>query len=209
MVENVQDFTDHILASGLKAWLRPSDASINLVNASKLRYSDTGRCFLESDHYKWLKNTSGARLWLRGISGCGKTVLSSTIIEDLRSGGPATETAVIYLFFLLQRRIKAEARSYAALPDLSARWMGWISYHLLTLMTSSSLGNEQPRTMQLVEIFNQMASEPRNVIVVLDALDESEERHDLLRWITSFSNQTCKFNFTRCWEIDIEKAFAS
>lgn len=208
-MQNVQESTDFILDSRVKDWLRPPDASINLINAWKLRYSNTGRWFLESDRYKWLKSTSGARLWLRGIPGCGKTVLSSTIIEDLRFGGPATETAVVYFFFSSSDESKQKLDHM--LRSLIFQLVGWaksINSYLLKLFKSSLQGIEQPQTMQLVEVFNQMASEPQDVIVVLDALDESEEKRDLLRWITSSSNQTCKFILTSRWEIEIERALA-
>lgn len=57
-----------------------------------------------------------------------------------------------------------------------------------------------------------MAGEVRSVTVVLDALDESRERRDLLRWIASFSNPTdqhCKFILLSRPERDIEEALAS
>lgn len=209
MIQSLQECEDYILASLVKDWLRPSDASINLVNASKLRYSDTGRWFLESDRYKWLKTTSGARLWLHGIPGCGKTVLSSTIIEDLRVRSSATKTAVIYFFFSSSEESKQKLDH--VLRSLIFQLVGWaesINVHLLKLFKSSPKRIEQPQTTQLVEVFNQMVSELGDVIVVLDALDESEERHDLLRWITSPSNQKFRFILTSRWEIDIEKALA-
>ncbi|KAG9849172.1 Pfs, NACHT and ankyrin domain protein, partial [Aureobasidium melanogenum] len=210
LVQSTKQSADYILDSRIKDWLRPPDASMNFVNASRLRHSDTGRWFLESDRYKWLKNTPGARLWLCGIPGCGKTVLSSTIIEDLKLNTRTTGTAVVYFFFSFTDESKQKL-DYM-LRSLIFQLVGWnqsTKAHLLKLFGDSHNGHEQPQTKQLEEIFNRMVGELRDVIVVLDALDESKERHDLLRWITSSSNQTCRFVLTSRSERDIEKRFAS
>lgn len=196
--------------SRVKDWLRPSDASVNLVNASKLRHSDTGRWFLESGHYKWFQSTPGASLWLRSIPGCGKTVLSSTIVENVEVRNRTTRTAIVYFFFSFSDESK-QTLDYM-LRSLISQLAGWdkSTYaHLLKLFGTSRNGHVQPQTIMLEETFNQMASEPQDVIVVLDALDESKDRHDLLRWITSSSSQTCRFILTSRSERDIEERFAS
>ncbi|KAH0277552.1 Pfs, NACHT and ankyrin domain protein, partial [Aureobasidium melanogenum] len=208
LVQSTKQSADYILDSRVKDWLRPPDASINLVNASKLRHSDTGRWFLESSRYRWFKGTSGASLWLRGIPGCGKTVLSSTIIKDLQLNNQITGTPMIYFFFSFSDEIK-QTLDYM-LRSLIYQLIGWdksTRANLLKLFESSRDGREQPQTIQLVEIFNQMVSGSQDLIIVLDALDESKDRRDLLRWITSSANQTCKFILTSRPERDIEECF--
>ncbi|KAG9660854.1 ankyrin repeat protein, partial [Aureobasidium melanogenum] len=210
LVKNTQETAGYILDSRVKDWLKPSDASVNLANASNLRHLDTGRWFLESDRYRWLKSTPGASLWLRGMPGCGKTVLSSTIIEDLKLDNEITGTAIIYFFFSFSDDSKQKL-DYM-LRSLIFQLIGWnesTKVHLLKLFEDSRRGDEQPQTTQLAEVFSQMVSELQDVIVVLDALDESKDRRDLLRWITSSSGRTCKFVLTSRSERDIEACFAS
>ncbi|KAG9524153.1 ankyrin repeat protein, partial [Aureobasidium melanogenum] len=170
LLHNAQESADYILDSRVKDWLRPPDPSVNLVNACKLRHSDTGRWFLESDRYRWLK---------------------------------------IYFFFSFTDESKQKL-DYM-LRSLIFQLVGWnlsTKAHLLKLFGSSHNGHEQPQTKRLEETFNQMVGELQDVIVVLDALDESKDRRDLLRWITSSASQTCRFVLTSRSERDIEESLA-
>lgn len=210
MLRNSRDFANRSVDSRIKEWLRPPDASSDLVDAARLRHSDTGRWFFETDHYKWFHSTRGACLWLRGIPGCGKTVLSSTIIRDLRLHSRATGTTTIYFFFSFSDESKQ--RLEHLLRSLVFQLVGWHSStgaHLMRLFESSSCGHEQPQTTELVQVFNSMVNGLRDVTVVLDALDESKDRRDLLRWIAATMNEACKFVLTSRSERDIEEFFAS
>ena len=64
-------------------WLASSDPFTNHHKALQQRHRGTGRWFLESSDFKQWKANPKSFLWLHGIPGCGKTVLSSTIIEHL------------------------------------------------------------------------------------------------------------------------------
>ncbi|KAG9762871.1 Pfs, NACHT and ankyrin domain protein, partial [Aureobasidium melanogenum] len=208
-VKTTQETAGYMLASRVKDWLRPPDASINLVNASKLRHSNTGRWFLESGRYKWLKSTYGARLWLRGMPGCGKTVLSSTIIEDLKLDRTAG-TAIVYFFFSFSDESKQKLDyMLRSLIFQLAEWHRSSKEHLMQLFKGSRNGCEQPRTTALIKVLSQMLSELQDVTVVLDALDEAVEKPDLMRWITSPCNANCKFILTSRPERDIEESLVS
>ncbi|THZ07631.1 hypothetical protein D6C91_10230 [Aureobasidium pullulans] len=52
--------------------------------------------FIHGDAFKQWKQHSNSFLWLHGIPGCGKTVLSSTIIEHLKRG---TNVGVLLYFY--------------------------------------------------------------------------------------------------------------
>ncbi|KAI4723790.1 ankyrin repeat protein [Aureobasidium sp. EXF-10728] len=210
MVENTRNFAKFSVNSRVKDWLGPSDASINFVNASKLCHPNTGLWLLKSDRYKWFKITPGARLWLRGIPGSGKTVLTSTIIKDLMSDDRPTGTAIIYFFFSFSDASKQKLEHM--LRSLIFQLVGWndaAKNHLMELFERSRQGREQPRTTELVEVFNQMVREFQDVSVVLDALDESKDRNELLDWVNSSSDQACRFVLTSRSERDIEDSFAS
>lgn len=78
----------------------------------------------------------------------------------------------------------------------------------MELLKARSHGSEQPRISELTRLFNQMVSELRHVTVVLDALDESSEKRDLLHWITSSAHQKCKFVLMSRSEREIEESLA-
>lgn len=88
------------LRERIHRWLDPPDPSTNYNKALKARFADTGSWFTQSDTFTRWKTTPGSFLWLHGIPGCGKSVLSSSIIETGSghcSGDPLL--AMIYFYF--------------------------------------------------------------------------------------------------------------
>ncbi|EDU41188.1 vegetative incompatibility protein HET-E-1 [Pyrenophora tritici-repentis Pt-1C-BFP] len=69
--------------SKICSWLSAPDPSTNYHKAYKQRQAKTGFWLLESAKFTKWKESAASRLWLYGIPGCGKTILSSTIIEHL------------------------------------------------------------------------------------------------------------------------------
>jgi len=58
--------------------------------------------FLESEQYAKWKASPSSFLWLHGIPGCGKTILSSTVIEDILqhcTNDPGKAAAYFYFDF--------------------------------------------------------------------------------------------------------------
>jgi hypothetical protein len=139
-------------------------------------------------------------------------VLASTVVEDLRLD-KSLETAVIYFFFSFTdqatQKLDDMLRSliFQLLASHKSTWV-----HLTKLLENCAGGTQQSQIKGLVKVFQEIASEVRSVTVILDALDESRERRDLLRWIASFSistDQHCKFILLSRPERDIEEALAS
>ena len=73
----------------IERWLSPPDPSTNYNRALQQRQEGTGLWFLQSPMYIQWKTQQNSALWLYGIPGCGKTILSSTIIEDLEKTLPS------------------------------------------------------------------------------------------------------------------------
>ena len=92
-VTNLQNDQRHI---NIRRWLSAPDPSSNYNKALKARYANTGDWFLKSDTFRiWLLE-SGSLLWLYGIPGCGKTILSSTIIQKtVEYCGTRTKSVVL------------------------------------------------------------------------------------------------------------------
>jgi DNA replication protein DnaC len=74
-------------ARALTDWLLPADPSTNFNRALGQRHHGSGQWFLEGKAYSAWKKEDNSFLWLYGIPGCGKTILSSIIIEDLLNKG--------------------------------------------------------------------------------------------------------------------------
>jgi hypothetical protein len=81
-------------------WLSAPDPATNHYKACKKRQAGTGLWLLESREFAEWKENAASRLWLHGIPGCGKTILSSTIIEALlQHCGSDTSIAAAYFYF--------------------------------------------------------------------------------------------------------------
>lgn len=84
------------------SWLSAPDPSTNYHKAHKQRQAQTGLWFLQSTRFTQWKVSAASRLWLYGIPGCGKTILSSTVIEHLLqhcSDDNSIVTAYFYIDF--------------------------------------------------------------------------------------------------------------
>jgi len=64
-------------------WLAAPDPSPNYQKALKQQQAGTGCWFLDSEKYKNWKTDDASFIWLYGIPGCGKTILSSAIVQSL------------------------------------------------------------------------------------------------------------------------------
>ena len=188
-------------------WLSPVDASSNYIQAHSQCHPGTGQWFLESGQYrKWTAKSINS-LWLHGIPGCGKSVLSSTIIEDLQRKVDTSEQALLYFFFdfvepdkqnldkmlrsLIFRLCQQHASCYKRLDQVFA---------------SCQNGREQPSIKSLVAILDSMIAEVGNVKIVLDALDECRTRRELLSWLASLSRSNVQMLVTSRKEEDIESS---
>lgn len=102
----------------LRRWLSPSDPSTNLNAAKEKRHEGTGDWFINSDAFSEWKSGSRRHLWLHGLAGCGKTVLTSTILDHLRSA-PADSFVCLDFFFDFRDKENSTSITYCGHSLLS------------------------------------------------------------------------------------------
>lgn len=172
------------------SWLNPPDPWTNHHSARELREPDSGNWLLESATYQSWKFASNSLMWTYGKAGCGKTVLSSTAIEDVKqycSDQPNSGYAIFYFTFSdIQKQHLVDL-----LRSLIAQ-LGWKGPALSRLQQEydkpnrSSLGPEELRRIakSCFEAYDE-------VFLMLDALDEAPEdndnRHKLFTWLEDIS----------------------
>ncbi|KAI3326599.1 purine and uridine phosphorylase [Xylariaceae sp. AK1471] len=185
--DNVDNLAVQQRQQKINAWLSPSDPSTNYYNARKQRHARSGQWFLQSEEYITWKSKQNSFLWLNGISGCGKTILSSTIINDLRNTYPDTDN-VFYFYFDIndtQKQCYKDA-IHSLICQLYNR--NRILQHYLDSLYSSCNFGHKPSIETLFTAFQDMVEEAGEVWIVLDALDECQTstehpRQRLLEWI--------------------------
>ncbi|KAF3276933.1 hypothetical protein TWF970_006102 [Orbilia oligospora] len=168
--------------AAIKAWLSPSDCSTNYNKAIRQRHKGTGSWLLESDNFDKWKTDRNSFLWLHGIMGCGKTILSSTVIENLSSCRP-----LVYFYFDITDGDKQtfDKMIRSLLYQLYYQSSQAPPPQLEELFHSCEDGNIQPTSLLLSQTFLSIIEKTEEIWIVLDALDEcnQEERAELLSWM--------------------------
>lgn len=186
-------------------WLDGPDPSTNYNRALKTRTPKTGSWFIESKAYADWKNTPSL-LWLHGIPGCGKTVLSSTILENVQHTKPDSAVLFFYFDFNDAEKQRHEKMIRSLVCQLSRFCANSI---LQTLHSSCSNGNRQPTGEMLLSTLRQMMTSLGDTYIILDALDECTERDELLEEIeevVSWKDANLHLLITSRREKDIDEA---
>jgi predicted ATPase len=168
-------------------WLAAPDPSTNYHKASSQRQEGTGLWFLQRDVFQKWQTEQHSFVWLHGIPGCGKTILSSTIINYLEKTYP--EQILLYFYFDFNDSSKQTLENVVrSLIGQLYRKRTETHTFLDSLFSSHENGQRQPSCESLCKVLSQMLDEAKEVYIVLDALDECRIREGspsagLLSWI--------------------------
>ncbi|KAG9259042.1 uncharacterized protein F5Z01DRAFT_678895 [Emericellopsis atlantica] len=183
-VQEVRDSTNVIIENTkldkIRQWLSPCDPSTNYNRALSFRFPGTGQWLLDSEAYRnWRTNLSShAFLWLNGMAGCGKTVISSTVIQSLLE----EKKFLLYFFFDFSDNAKQ------SLEDM----LRSLLYQLYCISPGTrepldklltSVKESQPGVAQMISTFSAMVGAAEHLSVVIDALDECTTRNKVLAWL--------------------------
>ncbi|OCK76482.1 ankyrin, partial [Lepidopterella palustris CBS 459.81] len=195
----------------IRQWLSAPEPSMNYQKALKQRQADTGLWFLESKQYTKWKTGTISSLWLYGIPGCGKTVLSSTVLRNMLQhchDDPGKVIAYFYFDFNDTQKQDPELMLRSLICQLSQQCVK-IPTGLYTLCSSCENGQRQPSLDALLEVTQQMIREFPQSYIILDALDECADRAKLmgiLEKIAEWQLQKLHLLVTSRRERDIESS---
>ena len=154
----------------------------NHNRALKKRHPGTGTWFITGEVFANWKRNSNSFLWLYGMPGCGKTVLSSTIIDDVSCHfRPDPTVAVIFFYFDFNDNGKQlhEKMLRSLITQLSAKSVD-VPQPLELLFASCSYGTVQPISEAIMHTLREMLQQYTETYVILDAIDECKDREKLL-----------------------------
>ncbi|KAG9517689.1 purine and uridine phosphorylase, partial [Aureobasidium melanogenum] len=194
------------------SWLSPPDHNTNQTAALTKRHDGTGQWFVKGEVFTAFKEGKVPFLWLSGIPGCGKTILSSSIVEDLQHSSSVASAVLLYFYFDFSdvRKQTLDNALRSLLWQVTNRGGSSFS-EVEKLYGSCNGGQNQPSTQSLIRALESVLQATGRVIIVLDALDECTTRQDLLQWLaeTSATNSSgIQIVATSRKEYDIEVAFA-
>ncbi|KND89507.1 Ankyrin repeat domain-containing protein 50 [Tolypocladium ophioglossoides CBS 100239] len=192
----VQNLATSYHLQKLEQWFSPPDPSMNYGNATKQHHIGSGQWFLRSTEYSTWKTEPNSFLWLHGIPGCGKTILTSAVITDLEKDEGVQDPLYFYFDFTDTSKQSLEKALHSLIIQL-CRKNNNVQRHLDLLYDSCQQGRQQPSFDSLCKTFQNMVQQAGSVFIVLDALDECQTRKayptgGLLPWIQSLvdSQQT-------------------
>ncbi|KAF2124635.1 hypothetical protein P153DRAFT_325872, partial [Dothidotthia symphoricarpi CBS 119687] len=198
----------------IRRWLAAPDPSTNYHKAHKQRQAETGLWLLESAKFAEWKGSVASQLWLHGIPGCGKTILSSTIIEHLlQHCHDDSNTVTVYFYFDFNDTQKQdpELMLRSLLCQLQQRPF-IVPEGVDALFSSCENGQRQPSLHALLDVTRQAMQQFTHVYVVLDALDECTQRSelmDMLATVAKWRLNNVHLLMTSRKERDIESSLES
>jgi hypothetical protein len=154
----------------------------------------TGTWFIKSKPFADWKTNPYSFLWIHGIPGCGKTILCSTITEDVVHHCSLNPNfAVVYFYFDFNdvERQFHENMIRSLVTQLSIQSQS-IPRALESLFVSKMDGQQQPMAGELLTTLRQMVCELDETFIILDGLDECRDRQQLLATIEEIVGWKCK-----------------
>ncbi|KAM6494777.1 Ankyrin repeat-containing domain protein [Amanita muscaria] len=147
-------------------WLSAPDVSTSHDDAVNKRHGNSGGWFMSRDDYNKWKTEENSFMWIRGMTGSGKTVLCASIIKDLGQGND-----LAYFYFDTNRQ---EQNSFIQLLTSLVSSLYKICEDRSCFRNVDR--NRRPKPIFLNEVLqNMLRSSKREVYLVIDALDECRE----------------------------------
>ncbi|KAM0669974.1 hypothetical protein ACQRIU_000369 [Beauveria bassiana] len=203
-VEHVQASVQSLHTSShldkITNWISAPDPSTDLNKARQLHQPGTGQLLLLSEQYQLWKTARNSFLWLYGIPGCGKTVLSSTAITDLCDDEETSPNLVYFYFNFADVEKRSTEKAVRSLIDQLYRKCTPAQGLLNSFYAPYQKAGGEPSEDALQEILQAMMQECGEVWLVLDGLDECETRSQnavggIMPWIQKLRdvNSRCGF----------------
>jgi hypothetical protein len=159
------------------AWLAPPDPRTNHATARQHYESQTGGWLLKSTQYTNWKAGAVSHLWMYGKAGCGKTILSSTAIEDIRDTCEK-DADISYAFFYFSFSDECKQSDGDLLRSLVVQ-LGWREPGLSMLLQAyKNTKSSVPGPDELEKILLASIRPCARVYLIMDALDECPEDHE-------------------------------
>jgi hypothetical protein len=158
-------------------WLAPPDPRTNHATARQHYESQTGGWLLKSTQYTNWKAGAVSHLWMYGKAGCGKTILSSTAIEDIRDTCEK-DADISYAFFYFSFSDECKQSDGDLLRSLVVQ-LGWREPGLSMLLQAyKNTKSSVPGLDELEKILLASIRPCARVYLIMDALDECPEDHE-------------------------------
>jgi Cdc6-like AAA superfamily ATPase len=160
-------------------WLTPIDYAAQQHDFISRRQEGTGQWLLDSTEFQlWLK-TDKRTLFCPGIPGAGKTIVTSTVVEELTTrfhDDKSIGIAYVYCNFRRQDEQKINDLLANLLKQL-AEWQPSRSSSVKDLYDRHMKDRTRPFVDEISRSLQSVVATYSRVFIVIDALDECQESH--------------------------------
>ncbi|OQE40983.1 hypothetical protein PENCOP_c005G00758 [Penicillium coprophilum] len=211
--KSVAQFIDQQRIEYVNQWLLPVNAASNHTSATKLRHQGTGHWFLDGPKFREWALMDNSFLWLHAIPGAGKTILPSSVIEWLRDKKQSRDVALAYFYCDYKDKQKqSPTRIISTLLSMLASRNDDVFERIQAFFQRQYKENPAyaPEFDELLNNFSHfMGGSFQQIFIVVDALDESEDR-ECVAYSLKKIYETCQFSnifVTSRHEIDIARTY--
>ncbi|KZP31886.1 ankyrin [Athelia psychrophila] len=194
-------------------WLSAPDSSSNYHAAREEHHAGTGTWFIEGESFVKWKETPDSALCVYGTLGCGKTIICSTVIDDILNHCAGKSTHACAYFFFDNKSGQSDLSSHNHLIRSIIRQLSHQSSSFpASLMEVYGGGHQQPSIASLQLTLRRIIEGFEHVYIVVDALDECTDRKKVLAWVEElmqWSGGKLHILLSSRPETDIKKKFHS
>ncbi|KFZ16169.1 hypothetical protein V502_05226 [Pseudogymnoascus sp. VKM F-4520 (FW-2644)] len=198
-------------------WLSTVDFEANHSNACKLQQPGTGLWLIEGKDFSEWAEKDNSTFWLHAIPGAGKTILCSTVIQQLQfisqpiANNPEQQSMSTTVYFYFDFRNSEQQHTQGMLCSLLgqlANKLTEVPQEVCSLWEMYKDKKRRPSLEELLGILTLVIQKYFDkVYVVLDALDECSERQVFLPILHQLMDSKCASIFlTSRNEHDIQKS---
>ncbi|KAF7959741.1 hypothetical protein EAE96_001350 [Botrytis aclada] len=195
-------------------WLTTADPKTNHDFARRRFEPGTGPWSLQSDEYSSWKKSDNSFLWVQGLSGCGKTILCSTVVQNMTVYYDNNFDCFIgYYYFSFNETEKQNANNLlrSILIQLLVKYDAALDDALAIYKDSQST---VPQLETLKTMLKAVLAMPGTFYLILDAVDECPRGYEqgnrqvvceLLREVSSWTYKGLHLFMTSRKEADIKE----
>ncbi|KAJ7873475.1 hypothetical protein B0H14DRAFT_3860042, partial [Mycena olivaceomarginata] len=179
ITKDLGDLNRRHLDRSVRSWLKAPDARMNHNTARSLHDDDTGSWLVRSFEYKSWKSTPSSLLWINGKPGAGKTIICSTVIEDMLAT-PGGVLAYFYFYYGEADKQSLRGMLSSIISQLEEQLFDNPS-PLLILYQKLGSGAHEPSIPELTACLKSLiiALSAHPIFIILDALDECSSPEEL------------------------------
>lgn len=157
-------------------WLTPVDHAPQQSDFMSMRQEGTGQWLLDSDEFQWWVNQNKATLFGPGIPGAGKTIITSVVVEHLRTkfqNDGSVGIAYLYCNFRRQQEQKPTNLLASILKQLIQRRLS-VPENIASLYKHHKEAQNRPSFDEISEVLQSVIANYSRTYIIIDALDECQ-----------------------------------